>query len=443
MGMYTKSEGSWYEATRSYIKLGGEWVIVADGVGSLDKIPPTVTVSAPAGISASAPTYFLDGSTYRVQGTVMDGDSGVMGVYVNGQLATLNNENWYYDLNLTANTTTKIVITAIDNKGNESDPIERYVVYDNAAPSLAVSAPTGTSSSAPTFVSSASYTIQGSTSDANGIKSLTVNGKVATIGSDGSWAYSMTLTANTSTAITIVATDNAGRTATVTRYVHYDTVNPTISVSAPTGTSTSSPSFVVGTSITVSGTISDAAGIKSVTVNGSAATISGNSFSKTITGSVGLNTITIVATDNSGRTTTATRYVECINSSKIFSDWDQCKLEDDNRNGTRRCMYSESYYFGTTVTFYFHITSISGDAKVNLAWFDTDTDRWHVGKTVTTAGIHKVQFNIGPGYFNAAVGLRDAAAGYETGGSTGAEVRLSSGASNPSPEKATVYVYYA
>lgn len=224
-----------------------------------------------------------------------------------------------------------------------------------------------------------------------------------------------------------------------------DELPPTLVVTNPSGTSSSSPTYSVGTSYTVSGTVTDdMSGVVSVTVNGSPATISGNTFSKTLTLSVGLNTINVVATDNEGNvSSTITRYVEAIDSSKIFTSWDQYKLQDDNKNGTRRCMYSESYYFGTTVTFYFHITSISGGAQVNLAWFNTDNEKWYIGKVATTAGIHKVQFNIGPGYFNAAVGLKDAATGYETGGSTGSEVRVSSGASNPSPEKATIVVYYA
>ena len=317
--------------------------------------------------------------------------------------------------------------------------------YDSVAPNLTVSAPAGTSSSSPTYYTSgSSYTVSGTVSDADsGVAAVYVNGSAATI-SGNNWSKGVSLSANSSTKIEVCAVDNAGnQTSTITRYVMYDSAVPSLSVSAPSGTSSGSPTYSVGTSYTVSGTVSDASGIKSVTVNGSAASISGSSFSKALTLSVGLNTITIVATDNAGRTTTATRYVEAIDSSKVFTDWDQCKLEDDNKNGTRRCMYSESYYFGTTVTFYFHITSISGGAQVNLAWFDTDTDRWYIGKVATTAGIHKVQFNIGPGYFNAAVGIKDAAAGYETGGSNGSVVSLSSGATNPSPEKATVVVYYA
>lgn len=315
--------------------------------------------------------------------------------------------------------------------------------YDSTAPTLVVTAPAGTSSGSPTYTTSATYTVSGTITDADsGVAAVYVNGSAATI-SGNNWSKSVSLSANSSTKIEVYAVDKAGnRTSTITRYAFYDSAVPSLTVSAPSSASSGAPTYSVGTSYTVSGTVSDASGIKSVTVNGSVASISGSSFSKALTLSIGLNTITIVATDNAGRTTTVTRYVEAIDSSKIFTDWDQCKLQEGNEHGTRRCMYSESYYFGTTVTFYFHITSISGGAKVNLAWFDTDTDLWHIGKVVTTAGIHKVQFNIGPGYFNAAVGLTDAVAGYETGGSTGSEVRLSSGATNPSPEKATVYVYY-
>ena len=314
MSLYTKSEGSWYEAIRSYIKLSGEWIIVADGVGSLDKIPPTVTVSAPMGTLISEPTYYTTNSIYKVTGTVMDGDSGVMAVYVNDRMATIDGENWYYNLALNANTITKVTVYAIDNKGNQSDPIERYVVYDSAAPSLAISAPTGSSSSSPTYTASASYTVKGTTSDILGIKSLTVNGNIVTIGSDGSWSHSIVLTANTPTEITVIATDKADRTTVAKKYIYYDTTNPTLTISAPTGTSSSSPTYVQsdGTyNYTVSGSASDISGIKSLTVNGNAVSVgSDGKWSKALSLATNTtHTITVVATDNADRKTTVTRYV--------------------------------------------------------------------------------------------------------------------------------------
>lgn len=186
-----------------------------------DSTAPTLTVSAPAGTASASPTYTLTGATYRVQGTVSDADSGVKAVYVNGAAATISGSTWYKDVTLTAHNITPIEVYAVDNAGNQTDTITRYVCYDNAVPSLAVAAPTGTSSSSPTYVqsdSAYSYTVSGTVSDASGIKSVTVNGQSATI-SGNNWSKTLSLATNTTHTITIVATDNAGRTTTVNRYL--------------------------------------------------------------------------------------------------------------------------------------------------------------------------------------------------------------------------------
>ena len=189
-----------------------------------DSVAPVLTITAPAGTSSGAPTY-TTGATYRVQGTVSDVDSGVAAVYVNGQAATISGTSWYRDITLAANTTTTISVYAVDNAGNQTATVVRYVRYDSAAPSLSVTAPTGTSSGAPTYVQSdgaASYTVRGTVSDASGLRSVTVNGQAATI-SGNSWSRSLTgLATNTTHTITVVATDNAGRTTTVTRYLRVE-----------------------------------------------------------------------------------------------------------------------------------------------------------------------------------------------------------------------------
>ena len=194
---------------------------------------------------------------------------------------------------------------------NNVTTVTRYVRYDSAVPSLTVSAPTATSNSSPTYTTSASYTVSGKVSDSSGIGSLKVNNSATTVNSDGTWSKSISLSANTTTTVTVVATDKAGRTSTVTRYVFYDSAVPSLTVSAPTGTGSSSPTYTTSSSYTVSGTVSDASGIKSVTVNGSAASISGSNWSKSLSLASGtVTTVTVVATDNAGRTSTVTRYVK-------------------------------------------------------------------------------------------------------------------------------------
>ncbi len=274
-----------------------------------DSTAPALTVAAPTGTAGGAPTYYTSGTTYRVQGTVSDAESGVAAVYVNDSAAVLSGNTWYKDITVAANTTATVQVYAADKAGNRTDAITRYVRYDSAAPSLAVTAPAGTASGSPTYTTGASYTVSGTVSDASGIRSVTVNGSAASV-SSGKWSKTLSLTANTTTTVTVVATDNAGRTTTVTRYVRYDSAAPSLAVTGPTGTSSSAPTYTTGASYTVSGTVSDASGIRSVTVNGSAASVSSGKWSKAISLTANTTTtVTVVATDNAGRTTTVTRYV--------------------------------------------------------------------------------------------------------------------------------------
>ena len=274
-----------------------------------DSTAPALTVAAPTGTAGGAPTYYTSGTTYRVQGTVSDAESGVAAVYVNDSAAVLSGNTWYKDITVAANTTATVQVYAADKAGNRTDAITRYVRYDSAAPSLAVTAPAGTASGSPTYTTGASYTVSGTVSDASGIRSVAVNGSAASV-SSGKWSKTLSLTANTTTTVTVVATDNAGRTTTVTRYVRYDSAAPSLAVTGPTGTSSSAPTYTTGASYTVSGTVSDASGIRSVTVNGSAASVSGGKWSKAISLTANTTTtVTVVATDNAGRTTTVTRYV--------------------------------------------------------------------------------------------------------------------------------------
>ena len=206
-----------------------------------DSVAPSLTVEAPMGTSSGSPTYTTS-DTYTVSGTVGDADSGVDAVYVNGSPATISGSSWSTSISLSKDTSKKIEVYAVDRAGNKTDTITRYVQYDSGAPTLTVTAPTGTSSSSPTYVqsdSAYSYTVSGTVSDASGIKSITVNGQEATI-SGNSWSKTLSLATNTTHTITVVATDNAGRTTTVNRYLHiYASVHYFINSARASGVSTS------------------------------------------------------------------------------------------------------------------------------------------------------------------------------------------------------------
>lgn len=187
-----------------------------------------------------------------------------------------------------------------------------HVVFSGIeGPILSVTNPPSNDDTNPTITTNGTYTVNGTVSDKySKVKSVTVNGTAVTVSSDGSWQSDLTLESDITTEITIIATDILDNTTTEKRYVVYNSAAPTLTVSAPTGTTSSSPTSTNSASYTVTGTVSDANGIKSLTVNGTAVTVSNGSFSQSITLTANtVTTVTVVATDNYGRTTTVTRYV--------------------------------------------------------------------------------------------------------------------------------------
>lgn len=173
----------------------------------------------------------------------------------------------------------------------------RLVVQDTTAPTLTITAPANGY-----VTSAASVTVSGAVSDNVGVASVTVNGAAATV-TNGTFSKSVSLNAGSNT-ITVKATDMSGNATTVTRTVVRDNTGPTLNVSAP-----SDELVTANASVTVSGTVSDANGVSSVTVNGTAIEVINGSFSKSVTLSAGSNTITVIATDSIGNTTTITRTV--------------------------------------------------------------------------------------------------------------------------------------
>ncbi|MCI8400946.1 MAG: hypothetical protein HFI38_02430 [Lachnospiraceae bacterium] len=268
-----------------------------------DSTAPSLTVAAPAGTAENAPSYWTSGAAYRVQGSVTDADSGAAAVYVNGKEAVVSGSSWYGDITLTADTTVAVQVYAVDKAGNRTGTITRYVRYDSMAPAVSLTAP-----AADSYISGTSVTVTGTASDAGGIRSLTVNGTAVAVAANGAFSISVALTANVWNTVTVAATDYAGRSTTVARRIYSDTVNPAVSFTAP-----AADSYTSAASVTASGTATDAAGIRSVTVNGTAVTVAANgAWSRSVSLTANAwNTITVTATDRTGRTTTVTRRVYC------------------------------------------------------------------------------------------------------------------------------------
>jgi hypothetical protein len=169
-----------------------------------------------------------------------------------------------------------------------------------SAPILSISALSDGS-----YINTATLNITGNASAAAGIQSVTVNGQSVTVMADGSFSTALPLVTGANT-VTVIATDKAGSQKSDTRTINYDPVAPLLTVPAPPDNSTSTASFV-----TVSGSVNETATVAVTNNLGSPqfATMSDNNFTTVVNLESGVNTITIVATDLAGNTSSAKRTV--------------------------------------------------------------------------------------------------------------------------------------
>lgn len=201
----------------------------------------------------------------------------------------------------------------------------RLTVKEKTAPVITISSPTASqllTSNQPTI----SFTV---TDDDSGVNPDTIKLLI-----DGSEISGITKTKTTSgyscsykpsTALSdgshtvvVKASDYDGNAATQ-KSVSFkiDTVPPELSVTSPVDKLITNK-----TTVTVAGTTNDATSSPvTLTINGSAVTVyDDGTFSKDITLKDGSNTITIVAKDGAGRTTTVTRTVTLDTEAPVISD---------------------------------------------------------------------------------------------------------------------------
>lgn len=219
-GPYTETKPMFSEAGTHYVyyKLddgtgGGIETVVITKAESSYLTTPTLTkiVESSKGIYTTKASAILNGTTdcgtivYSIDGgeytadipEINDGDPHVIKYYIKG-----------------------------DNNHNDSAVSTISVLgWDKVAPTLTVTAPTGTSSGSPSGSGTTTFTVNGTVTDNDtGVEFVTVNGNKATL-SGSSWSYNITLPSDMSVVtVTIVATDKFGNEATATRYVKYTPV---------------------------------------------------------------------------------------------------------------------------------------------------------------------------------------------------------------------------
>lgn len=141
-------------------------------------------------------------------------------------------------------------------------------------------------------------------------------------GADGkkTCTYHATNLSDGSNSVSLQVTDNDGNVsdiATVSFII--STAAPTLNVATPTENLLTNSNKV-----TVSGTAaagSDAVTLAEVTINGEAVSVGeGGAFSKELTLNEGDNTITVIAKDSLGKTTTVTRHVKVDTKAPVISD---------------------------------------------------------------------------------------------------------------------------
>lgn len=121
-----------------------------------------------------------------------------------------------------------IKIDAADNDGNAATQKSVTFKIDTVPPTLNVTAP-----AAGLITNKAACNVTGTTNDITSspvtvtVKLNSGSAEAVSVGADGSFSKALTLAAGSNT-ITVVATDSAGKSTTVTRTVTLDTVAPTI-----------------------------------------------------------------------------------------------------------------------------------------------------------------------------------------------------------------------
>lgn len=199
----------------------------------LEKTAPTIVIVTPA-----ASAYITEG-TPTFQFKIKDADSGLdtttLKLVLDGTEITTGfnissepDEDGFYTVEYTPATALaegshSYTISVDDNDGNTGTSAETSFTVDTVDPELNISAPEDGA-----VVNTDTITVVGTTSDAtSGPVTVTVNGEAVTVDEDGSFSKVVNLSEGNNT-ITVVATDAAGRSTTITRTVVKNTSAPTI-----------------------------------------------------------------------------------------------------------------------------------------------------------------------------------------------------------------------
>ncbi|MBP5581180.1 MAG: Ig-like domain repeat protein, partial [Ruminococcus sp.] len=250
---------------------------------TVDTTAPTVSITKnPLATENAVSPYQFGGSSGDGEGTgvtevwVTTGSTAPAKGITSGAVKATGTGTWYASVTLSAEGSGKVYVCAKDNAGNFSEWTEEEYFFDTSAPVVA-------SGAAATSVTGTLMSLSGSASDNSGIASVSVtqslNGGIGvSLGnaavSGGTWTIENLPRKSSSTGTgastdgsddgkytyTITATDNAGKTSSITRTIVLDNTPPAIEIIAP-----AAGEALEANTKTLKGTASDAgSGVSSV-----------------------------------------------------------------------------------------------------------------------------------------------------------------------------------
>lgn len=154
-------------------------------------------------------------------GITIDSNSKITGSAIQKESITNGYKCTYTPASALGDGSHTVKFDASDNDGNAATQKSITLKIDTVPPTLNVTSP-----AEGLVTNKATVTVSGTTNDATSSPvTLKVNNKTVAVQENGSWSTEVTLPEGQNT-ITIVATDAAGKTTTVTRHVTLDTGAP-------------------------------------------------------------------------------------------------------------------------------------------------------------------------------------------------------------------------
>ena len=259
---------------------------------TVDTTPPTGTVSLNNGAA------YTNNTAVTLALSCIDALSGCSSMQLSPDNQTWSTPEAYAAtkvMQLTPGDGAKTVyVKYSDNAGNASPAYSASIMLDMTPP-VTTPSPAGGIYNAPQNVTLSS--------NETATTFYTTDGTEPTTGSP---VYQGQITIAANTTLRFFSTDQAGNSEVVSSMTYtIDSQPPALTVSTlPDG------SFTNNATLNIAGTVTDNVGVQGVTVNGASITINAdNTFSQVFTLVTGTNTITTVATDKAGNTTTDIRTI--------------------------------------------------------------------------------------------------------------------------------------